>query len=196
MAVIYIHFAIFKYINKHLEFLEAIFLRISKGLLKIHADHIKPVLGNCMMLVLILSNLAIHNLVTYIQVNYNICNKYLFVVHVYNVQSGSRIWLPIYIFNSKLIIFDNPYIWILKFILYNAFTIYENWILYSSTSILYEQTVHKYIKNLVSSKRIIGVLTKILWLFTGNIKAAVTLQQIALSWDVLTGQRCWLYDWI
>lgn len=55
MAVIYIHFAIFKYINKHLEFLEAIFLRISKGLLKIHADHIKPVLGNCMMLVLILS---------------------------------------------------------------------------------------------------------------------------------------------
>lgn len=189
MAVIYIHFAIFKYINKHLEFLEAIFLRISKGLLKIHAV-IKPVLGNCMMLVLILSNLAIHNLVTYIQVNYNICNKYLFVVHVYNVQSGSRIWLPIYIFNS------NPYIWILKFILYNAFTIYKNWILYSSTSILYEQTLHKYIKNLVSSKRIIGVLTKILWLFTGNIKAAVTLQQIALSWDVLTGQRCWLYNWI
>lgn len=91
MAVIYIHFANFKYINKHLEFLEAIFLRISKGLLKIHADHIKPVLGNCMMLVLILSNLAIHNLVTYIQVKYNICNKYLFVVHVYNVQSGSRI---------------------------------------------------------------------------------------------------------
>lgn len=96
------------------------------------------------------------------------------MVHVYNVQSGSRIWLPIYIFNSKLIIFDNPYIWILKFILYNAFTIYENWILHSSTSILYEQTLHKYIKNLVSSKRIIGVLTKILWLFTGNIKAAVT----------------------
>lgn len=53
MAVIYIHFAIFKYINKHLEFLEAIFLRMSKGLLKIHADHIKPVLGNCMMLVTI-----------------------------------------------------------------------------------------------------------------------------------------------
>lgn len=97
MAVIYIHFAIFKYINKHLEFLEAIFLRISKGLLKIHADHIKPVLGNCMMLVLILSNLAIHNLVTYI---YKLTT--IFVINIY-------LWY-MYIMFSQVVEFDYLYI--------------------------------------------------------------------------------------
>lgn len=66
MVVIYIYFVIFKYINKYLEFLEVIFLRISKGLLKIYVDYIKLVLGNCMMLVLILFNFVIYNLVKYI----------------------------------------------------------------------------------------------------------------------------------
>lgn len=97
MAVIYIHFAIFKYINKHLEFLEAIFLRISKGLLKIHADHIKPVLGNCMMLVLILSNLAIHNLVIHI---YKLTT--IFVINIY-------LWY-MYIMFSQVVEFDYLYI--------------------------------------------------------------------------------------
>lgn len=97
MAVIYIHFAIFKYINKHLEFLEAIFLRISKGLLKIHADHIKPVLGNCMMLVLILSNLAIHNFVIHI---YKLTT--IFVINIY-------LWY-MYIMFSQVVEFDYLYI--------------------------------------------------------------------------------------
>lgn len=66
MVVIYIYFVILKYINKYLEFLEVIFLRISKGLLKIYVDYIKLVLGNCMMLVLILFNFVIYNLVIYI----------------------------------------------------------------------------------------------------------------------------------
>lgn len=100
MAVIYIHFAIFKYINKHLEFLEAIFLRISKGLLKIHADHIKPVLGNCMMLVLILSNLAIHNLVRIYKLTT------IFVINIY-------LWY-MYIMFSQVVEFDNLYIFLIQ----------------------------------------------------------------------------------
>lgn len=101
MAVIYIHFAIFKYINKHLEFLEAIFLRMSKGLLKIHADHIKPVLGNCMMLVLILSNLAIHIIWLHIYMLTTI-----FVINIY-------LWY-MYIMFSQVVEFDNLYIFLIQ----------------------------------------------------------------------------------